>query len=248
MLIRSTGELRRGVSAKDIVLADHRPHRHRRRHRLHDRVRRLGDPRAVDGRPHDRVQHGDRGRRARRPGGGGRHDDRLRQGRPFAPTGSMWDQAVAYWRTLQSTMPARRSTAWSSSTRRRSAPQVTWGTSPEMVLSIDGRVPDPDKERDAARARRSSARSVHGPEAEQADRRDRDRQGVHRLVHQLAHRGPARGRGVVRGGRIAANVKLAMVVPGSGLVKAQAEREGSTGCSRPPASNGASPAARCAWR
>ncbi len=53
-----------------------RPDRHRRRHRLHHRVRRLGDPGPVDGRPHDGLQHGHRGRRARRAGGGGREDHR----------------------------------------------------------------------------------------------------------------------------------------------------------------------------
>ena len=94
------GKLGRGVTAKDIVARRHRQDRHRRRHRLRDRVRRQRHPRAVDGRPHDAVQHGDRGRRARRHGRGRREDDRVREGRPFAPSGPMWDEAVAYWRTL----------------------------------------------------------------------------------------------------------------------------------------------------
>jgi hypothetical protein len=58
---------------------DHRPHRHRRRHRLCDRVRRQHDPRPVHGRADDGLQHGDRGRRARRHGRRGREDDRVRE-------------------------------------------------------------------------------------------------------------------------------------------------------------------------
>ena len=56
---------------------------------------------------HDDVQHGDRGRRARRHGRGGRQDDRVIKGRPLAPTGEMWDRAVAHWRTLKSDEGAR---------------------------------------------------------------------------------------------------------------------------------------------
>ena len=167
--------------------------------RLRDRVRRRGDPRAVDGRPHDGVQHGDRGGRARR------HDrasttrrSPISRAARSRRTGEMWDRAVAHWRTLKSrcgreVRPRRR-----RSTRRAIAPQVTWGTSPEMVTSIEGRVPDPDtrKRPDAARRHRARAR-VHGARARTRAMTDiRDRQGVHRLVHQLAHRGPAR-----RGGR-----------------------------------------------
>jgi 3-isopropylmalate/(R)-2-methylmalate dehydratase large subunit len=63
---------------------------------------------------------------------------------------------VAYWRTLHSD-PARTSMPWSSSTPA-DRPQVTWGTSPEMVLGIDARVPDPDKEKDPSSAAPSSAR------------------------------------------------------------------------------------------
>ncbi len=109
--------------------------------------------------------------------------------------------------------------------RATSSPQVTWGTSPEMVVSIEDRVPDPDKEKDADAARRHRARAgLHGAAAEHADDRHRHRQGVHRLVHQLAHRGPARRpRRSRAASRVAGSIKLAMVVPGSGLVKAQAE-------------------------
>ena len=72
-------------------------------------------------------------------------------------------------------------------------PQVTWGTSPEMVVSIEDRVPDPDKRARCHAPRRHRARvALHGTAAEHADDRHPDRQGVHRVVHQFAHRGPAR--------------------------------------------------------
>ena len=91
--------------------------------------------------------------------------------------------------------PTRSSTRWSSSTRRRSGRRSPGAPSPEMVLSIDDRVPDPDKEKDAEQARRHRARAdLHGPGAEQADHRHPRRQGLHRLLHQQPHRGPARGR------------------------------------------------------
>ena len=99
------------------------------------------------------------------------------------------------------------------------SPQVTWGTTPGMVVGVTDAVPEPARRRRRARAR------VHGARAGHADVRDRARPRVHRLVHQLAHRRPARGgrggegppRGVDRD---------AMVVPGSQQVKAQAEAEG----------------------
>ena len=69
------------------------------------------------------------------------------QGRPFAPKGSDWDKAVAYWRTLHSDADAQFDTVVELNANDIK-PQVTWGTSPEMVLSIDDRVPDPDKEKD----------------------------------------------------------------------------------------------------
>src|SRR5450830_617903 len=69
------------------------------------------------------------------------------QGRPFSPQGVEWDQAVAYWRTLHSD-PGAHFDKVVEIDAAQIRPQVTWGTSPEMVLSIDDRVPDPDKERD----------------------------------------------------------------------------------------------------
>jgi 3-isopropylmalate/(R)-2-methylmalate dehydratase large subunit len=79
------------------------------------------------------------------------------KGRPLAPKGVEWDQAVAYWRTLQSD-PGAQFDAVVELDAAQIKPQVTWGTSPEMVLSIDDRVPDPDKERTPSSAAPSSAR------------------------------------------------------------------------------------------
>ena len=115
------------------------------------------------------------------------------RGRPFAPSAEHWDRAVACWRTLASDEGARFDTVVVLDAPAL-CPQVTWGTSPEMVVPIDGRVPDPDKEKDAGRRDGiERALDLHGAHAEHADDRHRHRQGVHRLVHELADRGPARG-------------------------------------------------------
>src|SRR3989442_3230539 len=72
------------------------------------------------------------------------------KGRPFSPRGELWDRAVAHWRTLKSDPEAKfdREVAIDA---RSIKPQVTWGTSPEMVVTVDERVPDPDREKDAIR-------------------------------------------------------------------------------------------------
>jgi len=150
------------------------------------------------------------------------------KGRSLAPTGVAWDQAVAYWRTLQSDAGA----TWDTVVELDAAqiqPQVTWGTSPEMVLPIDGRVPDPDKERDAVKRgaiERALAYMGLEPNKAMADifidkvfigsctnSRIEDLREAAAVVRRV-------------GGKVAANVRLAMVVPGSGQVKAQAEAEG----------------------
>jgi 3-isopropylmalate/(R)-2-methylmalate dehydratase large subunit len=150
------------------------------------------------------------------------------KGRPFAPAGVEWGHAVTQWRTLQSDPDAK----WDAvveldaSTLR---PQVTWGTSPEMVLSIEDRVPDPDKEKDAVRRdaiERALAYMGLEPNKAIADITvDKVFIGscTNSRIEDLRD-----AAAVVRkaGGRVAANVKLALVVPGSGLVKAQAEAEG----------------------
>jgi 3-isopropylmalate/(R)-2-methylmalate dehydratase large subunit len=150
------------------------------------------------------------------------------KGRPFAPTGVEWDQAVATWRTLQSD-PGAHFDAVVELDAAQIRPQVTWGTSPEMVLSIEDRVPDPDKEKDAVKRgaiERALAYMGLEPNKPLADvfvdkvfigsctnSRIEDLRDAAAVVRKV-------------GGKVAANVKLAMVVPGSGLVKAQAEAEG----------------------
>jgi 3-isopropylmalate/(R)-2-methylmalate dehydratase large subunit len=150
------------------------------------------------------------------------------KGRPFTPTGLEWEQAVRYWRTMHSDPGAH----WDTVVELDAAqirPQVTWGTSPEMVLSIDDRVPDPDREKDAnkrgamERALEYMALAPNKPIADIlidkvfigscTNSRIEDLREAARVVQRM-------------GRKIAANVKLAMVVPGSGLVKQQAEREG----------------------
>ena len=150
------------------------------------------------------------------------------KGREFAPKGVEWEQAVACWRTLHSDADAH----FDSIVELDAAqirPQVTWGTSPEMVLSIDDRVPDPDKEKDAAKRgaiERALAYMGLEPNKAIADIRiDKVFIGscTNSRIEDLRE-----AAAVVRkvGGKLAANVKLALVVPGSGRVKAQAEREG----------------------
>jgi 3-isopropylmalate/(R)-2-methylmalate dehydratase large subunit len=150
------------------------------------------------------------------------------KGRPFSPKGVEWEQAVSYWRTLQSDVDATWDTIVElDATQIR--PQVTWGTSPEMVLSIEDRVPDPEREKDAGKRgaiERALLYMALEPNKPIADIRiDKVFIGscTNSRIEDLRE-----AAAVVRrlGGRVAANVKLALVVPGSGLVKAQAEREG----------------------
>ncbi|MCL4747672.1 MAG: 3-isopropylmalate dehydratase large subunit [Burkholderiaceae bacterium] len=148
------------------------------------------------------------------------------KGRPMAPTGAQWDTAVSQWRTLRTDPDAH----FDSVVRIDAAgirPQVSWGTSPEMVVAVDARVPDPDKEKDAVR-REGMERALEymGLEPDTpivAIRLDKVFIGscTNSRIEDL--RAAA---SVVRGRRKAASVKLAMVVPGSGLVKRQAEAEG----------------------
>ena len=150
------------------------------------------------------------------------------KGRPLSPNGVEWDQAVAYWRTLHSDGDAKFDTVVELDATKI-VPQVTWGTSPEMVLGIDARVPDPDKEKDASkRGAIERALQYMGLEPGKplddifvdkvfigscTNSRIEDMREAAAMVKKL-------------GQKVAKNVRLAMVVPGSGLVKAQAEREG----------------------
>lgn len=150
------------------------------------------------------------------------------KGRPFAPSGVEWEHAVAHWRTLHSD-PGAHFDHVVELDAAQIQPQVTWGTSPEMVTGIDGRVPDPDKEKDAGkRGAIERALAYMGLEPNKAMddiRIDKVFIGscTNSRIEDLRE-----AAAVVRrvGGKVAANVKVAMVVPGSGQVKAQAEREG----------------------
>ena len=146
--------------------------------------------------------------------------------RPLAPKGALWERAVAYWRTLKSDDDAKfdKVIVLDAATIM---PQVTWGTSPQMVTSIDGSVPDPAREADPVR-----------------------REGIERALQYMDLRANTpiteikldkvfigsctnsriedlrAAAAVVRGRKVAGNVRLALVVPGSGPVKKQAEQEG----------------------
>ncbi|MGI9133816.1 MAG: 3-isopropylmalate dehydratase large subunit [Rhodoferax sp.] len=139
-----------------------------------------------------------------------------------------WEQAVAYWKTLRSD-PDAHFDAVVELDATHIVPQVTWGTSPEMVLGIDGRVPDPDKEKDSnRRSAIERALAYMGLEPGKAlndlfvdkvfigsctNSRIEDMREAAAIVRRL-------------GQKVAGNITLALVVPGSGLVKEQAEREG----------------------
>ena len=148
------------------------------------------------------------------------------KGRPFAPQGAQWDAAVAYWRTLHSDAGAKfEATVELDAASIR--PQVTWGTSPEMVTDINGRVPDPASATDAVkrgdweRALQYMGLTANTPISEvKVDKVFIGSCTNARIEDMRAAAAVAKGR------KVAANVKLAMVVPGSGLVKQQAEQEG----------------------
>ena len=150
------------------------------------------------------------------------------EGRPFTPKGAAWEQAVRGWKTLQSDEGAHFD-AVVELDATQIKPHVTWGTSPEMVLPVDGRVPDPTQEKDAnKRAAIERALRYMGLQANTAmneifvdkvfigsctNSRIEDLREAAAVVTKL-------------GRQMAGNVKQALVVPGSGQVKEQAEREG----------------------
>jgi 3-isopropylmalate/(R)-2-methylmalate dehydratase large subunit len=148
------------------------------------------------------------------------------KGRPFAPSGALWDKAEAYWRTLSSD-PGAKFDKIVDLDAAAIQPQVTWGTNPQMVAPIDGRVPDPSHEPDPIqREWMERALKYMGLEANtpiSAIKIDKVFIGscTNSRIEDL--RAAAQ---IARGRKVAANVKLALVVPGSGLVKRQAEREG----------------------
>ncbi|SEL13501.1 3-isopropylmalate dehydratase large subunit [Nitrosovibrio tenuis] len=148
------------------------------------------------------------------------------RGRPFAPVGDLWEKAIAYWRTLKSDEGARFDRVVTLAAAQIK-PQVTWGTSPEMVTTIDGKVPDPSriddivKRHDMEHALKYMGLAPNTPISEIRPDKIFIGSCTNSRIEDL--RAAAK---VVRGRHIAANIKLAMVVPGSGLVKQQAEQEG----------------------
>ncbi len=148
------------------------------------------------------------------------------KGRPYAPTVELWDQAVANWRTLHSDTDAEFDKVIhidASSLK----PQVTWGTSPEMVVGIDDTVPDPANEQDEVkRDGMKAALDYMGLEANTP---------IVEIKPDVVFIGSCtnsriedlrEAAKVAKGRKVAESIKQALVVPGSGLVKQQAEQEG----------------------
>jgi 3-isopropylmalate/(R)-2-methylmalate dehydratase large subunit len=150
------------------------------------------------------------------------------QGRPYAPKGEALRLALQYWRTLHSDPDAHFDRVVEIRAEEI-VPQVSWGTSPEMVMPINGRVPDPERERDPVK-RQAMERALQYMGLEPnlpietiyvdkvfigscTNSRIEDLRAAAKVVERL-------------GKKVAQSVKQALVVPGSGLVKAQAEREG----------------------
>jgi 3-isopropylmalate/(R)-2-methylmalate dehydratase large subunit len=148
------------------------------------------------------------------------------QGRPHAPKGAHWEQAVAYWKTLHSDDDAVFDTVIEMKAEEIE-PQVTWGTSPEQVLAVGGKVPNPANEADPVKragieralqymGSRPTCRSPTSPSTRSSSAPAPTR--ASKILRAAAV--------VAKGKKIASNVKLALVVPGSGIVKRQAEAEG----------------------
>lgn len=150
------------------------------------------------------------------------------KGRPYAPNGDSWSHAIQYWRGLHSD-PGAKFDQVIELRAEEIKPQVTWGTSPEMVVDIDGVVPDPEREKDQVkrsaieRALQYMNLTPNMPvQSIQVDKvfigsctnsRIEDIRAAAKVVERL-------------GKKVSPTVKLAIVVPGSGLVKEQAEKEG----------------------
>ncbi|GHT97364.1 3-isopropylmalate dehydratase large subunit [Betaproteobacteria bacterium] len=146
--------------------------------------------------------------------------------RAFAPRGATWDKAVASWRTLHSDAGA----VFDRTVELRAEdilPQVTWGTSPEMVLPVTATVPDPVKEPDAVK-REGMERALHymGLQANMPIRSIRiDKVFIGSCTNSRIE-DLRQAAAVLKGRRKADSVTLALAVPGSGPVKRQAEAEG----------------------
>ncbi|WIM06486.1 MAG: 3-isopropylmalate dehydratase large subunit [Candidatus Nitricoxidivorans perseverans] len=148
------------------------------------------------------------------------------KGRQFAPKGADWNKAVAYWKTLQSDAGARFD-AVIELDAAKIEPQVTWGTSPEQVLPIGSRVPDPAKEADAQkRAGIERALQYMGLKAGTPISEIRvDKVFIGSCTNSRIEDLRAAAK-VAKDRKKAASVRQVLVVPGSGIVKRQAEAEG----------------------
>ncbi|WP_020181719.1 3-isopropylmalate dehydratase large subunit [Methylotenera sp. 1P/1] len=148
------------------------------------------------------------------------------KGRPFSPKAEQWDAAVAYWRTLHSDEGAQFD-ATVALKAEGIQPQVTWGTSPEMVVGVDGKVPSLDMAKnDVQRADWERAYAYMGLKANTPiEQIQIDKVFIGSCTNSRIEDLRAAA-SVAKGKKVADNVKLALVVPGSGLVKAQAEQEG----------------------
>ncbi len=148
------------------------------------------------------------------------------RGRPMAPTGAAWERLLAWWRTL----PTDPGATFDSSVRLRAediAPNVTWGTSPEDVVPVTGAVPDPDSFADPAK--REAARHALDYMGLAPGENMRDVAIEHVFIGSCTNSRieDLRAAAAVVGKRkVAGGVRQALVVPGSGLVKRQAEAEG----------------------
>ncbi|HAG48019.1 MAG TPA: 3-isopropylmalate dehydratase large subunit [Gammaproteobacteria bacterium] len=148
------------------------------------------------------------------------------KGRPMAPTGDEWDKAVEYWHTLHSDEGAHFDQVIRINAKDIK-PQVTWGTSPEMVIEVGGIVPDPDKETDPVKAEgiRNALSYIHLKANTPINTVKIDKVFIGSCTNsRLEDLRVAAA--VTKGKHIADNIKLALVVPGSGLIKKQAEVEG----------------------
>ena len=148
------------------------------------------------------------------------------KGRPYSPTGATLEKAIANWRTLYSDEGAHFDKVITLDASAIT-PQVTWGTSPELVVGVDEKVPDPANEKDAVKSN-SMKRALEymGLTANTPINEIRiDKVFIGSCTNSRIEDLRAAAE-VAKGNKVASNAKLAMVVPGSGLVKEQAEKEG----------------------
>ncbi|MCS5591980.1 MAG: 3-isopropylmalate dehydratase large subunit [Gammaproteobacteria bacterium] len=148
------------------------------------------------------------------------------EGRPFSPTGENWTKALDYWQTLHSDEDAVFDKIVSIDAKDIDL-QVTWGTSPEMVVDINGSTPDPSKESDPIKAEsiRNALNYIHLEPNTPIKSVEIDKVFIGSCTNSRIEDLRAAA-AVIAGKKIADNVKLALVVPGSGLIKKQAEEEG----------------------